>query len=198
MSKVIKDGTGGGANAKVNSDNRLHVDSVGRSQIQQASLDGNAYSLSTSTLSLTSDSESATFFLKYNGTNKLVIQTILIILGDSTGGSGDALISVTKNPTTGTIVSTATEAVNINNRNFSSANILNALIYEGQEGATLTDGEGFINTSRSIFNEPIRLDNAPIVLGGSNSIGVKVTPPSGNTNQICTIGVICFEEKADV
>lgn len=198
MSEVIEDGTGRGFKAKVDSNKRLHVDSSGRSQDQQAALLGDSYNVNTGTITLTSANESGIFYLKYTGDNPLVIKEILAIIGSTTNGTGDGEIVILKNPTTGTVISDATVVETASNRDFSSANTLEALVYKGAEAKTLTNGDVFASSTRSSFGAVVAFDASIMVLRKGNSIGVKYTPPSGNTSQTIKIAVTCFVEDSEL
>lgn len=194
MEIEIIDGTGEELRARVNSKNRLLTDSVSRSQLEYAVLTGNAYNVSTGSMTLTSDSNSAVGYFKYTGKNTLIIKEILVILGDSTGGSGSGTISLIKNASTGTIIDNALAVSSASNRNFSSSTLLQADAYKGAEGYTLTDGSTFAVTTRNQTAQIVAFDAAPIVLRKGNSIGVKYTPPSGNTSQTVVVAGTVFEE----
>ena len=198
MANEIKDGTGKGYVAQVDSDNRLHVNSVARSQSEQAALLSQAYNLSTGVVDLTSDTTSCIAYMKYTGVDPFVIKEILAIPTDSTGGTGRAIISLEKNPTTGTIIDNAVVMPSIQNRDFSSSEVLEADLYKGVEGDTITDGSVFGATSRSNFDVPITFDAANIILRKGNSISVCITPPSGNTSQMWIVVFVGFVETATV
>lgn len=198
MFHILEDGKGTGAKAQVTSQNRLSTDCITRSQLDFACLSGDAYNISTGSISLTSDSESAVWYLKYDGEGLAVIQEIIIILGSSTSGTGNGVVTLVKNPTGGTIVSGAVDVATNSNRNFSSANIIEGDVLKGAEGNTITGGSSFAITSRSVFDEPIFFDAAPIALGKSNSIGVKYTPPTGNTSQSIIVAATVFIEQSDI
>ena len=198
MAQEIKDGTGNGFVAQVDSDHRLHVNSVSRTQSEQAALLGQAYNLSTGIITLTSGNKSAVAYMKYLGVDPFVIKEILAIPSDSTGGTGSAVISIEKNPTTGTIIDNAVVMPSIQNRDFSSSDILDANLFKGAEGSTITDGGLFGATSRSNFDIPITFDAANIILRKGSSINICVTPPSGNTSQTWIIVIIGFVETATV
>jgi hypothetical protein len=200
MSYQIEDGAGTGFRVQVDSDKRLHVNSVSRTQDEQAALLGEAYNLATGSITLTTASESALAYMKYTGTDPFVIKEILMIPGSSTGGIGNAMITVKKNPTAGTIVSGAVDFPSINNRDFSSSKSVaeDALIYKGAEGNTLTGGDIFAVTTRTNFDAPISFDAANIILRKGNSIGVCVTPPTSNTSQTWVIAITGFVEKTTV
>ncbi len=197
MSNVIKDGTGSGFVAKVGIGNRLHVDSVQKTQSQESIIAGNGYNLNTGIITLTSDSESAIMYIKYNGDNTLIIKEVLFIIGETTGGASQGILKVYKNPTSGTIVSGASNFTTVVNRNFASSNELDTLNYKGTEGSTLTDGNIFVSTSRGTFTATVALDADIIVLGKGNSIGATWQPPSGNTSQTIVVALTCFEIEED-
>lgn len=200
MSFEIEDGSGKGYRAQVDSDHRLHVNSVTRSQSEQAALLGEAYNLSTGVVELTSGSKSCIAYMKYNGIDPFVIKEIIIIPSDSTGGSGNALIEVRRNPTGGTVVDDAIAFPSIQNRDFSSSNSVNndADIFKGSELSTLTGGDSFASTTRSNFDTPINLDSANIILRKGNSVGVCITPPTSNTYQTWVVAIIGFVETSTV
>lgn len=180
---IIQDGAGKGYSAKVDSSQRLHVDSVtfGRSEIEVEL--GNGYNINTGVLNLTTAGKSAVLYFKNNEVDPIVITNLFYLIGNSTGGSGDVLITVLRNPTTGTIVSDATNAEMAGvNRNFGSSQTLSANIYKGGEGKTFTNGDKIIET---ILNQSPRreiLSVGDIVLPQGTSIGFDITPAAGNTS----------------
>jgi hypothetical protein len=194
----IGDGTGNGYETKVDSENRLHVDSVSRSQIQQAALKSNAFNINTGSITLTSANASGIFYIKNNEGSPLVLNEILVIIGATTGGSGDALIEIIKNPTTGTLISGATDVDSTCNRDFGSAKILTADQYKGAEGNTITDGEIYASTTRSSFGTLVEFNSSTIVLRKGNSLAVRYTPPASNTSQDVTVAVTSFLETAEL
>ena len=196
----IHDGTGKGNVAKVDNDFRLHVNSVNRTQDEQAALLGVAYNMSTGTVTLTSANQSCVAYMKYTGDDPFIIKELLAIPSDSTGGVGSASVQIKKNPTIGTIISNAVDFTSIQNRDFSSSNSISndADIYKGVEGDTITNGDSFAFTTRDNFDEPISFDSANIVLRKGNSIGVCITPPPSNTSQTWVIAIIGFVETATV
>ena len=198
MATQIEDGAGNEYRAEVSSKNRLFTDAVTRPQLEYACIIGNAYNVSTGSMTLTSANPSAVGYFKYTGDGTLIIKEILVILGNSTSGSGNGTITLIKNPTTGTIISNALPVASATNRDFSSANILNATAYKGAEADTFTDGSIFAITSRDETAQIVTFDAAPIVLRRGNSIGVKYQPPSGNTSQSVIIAGTVFEELTNI
>ena len=200
MAQEIVDGTGSGNRAQVDSDNRLHVNSVTRSQDEQASLLGVAYNLSTGMVNLTSANKSCIAYMKYDGVDPFVIKEIIIIPSSSISGTGNASVQILRNPTAGTIVTNAVDFAAINNRDFSSSNDIrnDADIFKGVEGDSLTDGSSFAFTTRDNFDIPINFDAANIVLRKGNSVGICITPPVGNTSQNWVVAIVGFVETATV
>lgn len=197
MEHKINDGTGTGYSLKIDNNNRAWTDSVVRTQKQEAALNGVGYNLSTGSIVLTTAGNSAVFYLKSNEINPVVIDRLLVILGNSTGGSGSGTITITRNPIAGTIVSGASPIAIQSNNDFGSTNTLNATIYKGATGDTITGGETRAITTRSTFIEPVEFVNQIILRRGS-SVAVSYQPPAGNTSQNIIIVADCFIENSDV
>lgn len=176
---------GGGVNPyklKINSRGRAETTAIIEDELLEAVREGVAYPPSSDVVNLTSASESAVFYIKSNDAFDLVITKITIIPSPSTGGSGNALLRVYKNPTGGTIVSNAL-AGNLPNPNFKSTIPLEGDVFQGVEGDTITGGSVYGTTQRSNFDHPIVFDENPFLLGRGNSIAITWQPPSGNTSQ---------------
>lgn len=183
MGFEIIDGVGAGYTAAVDSENRLRVFSISEPEVDNASELGNSYNFNTGIINLTSASKSAVFYLKNNGDNDIIISTLFYLLGNSTGGSGDVLITVLRNPTTGTIVSGAVNMeMNGVNRNFGSSKTLTVDAYKGAEANTFTDG---VKVIESIFDQSpsrVSITVGAIMLPKGSSIGIDITPATSNTN----------------
>ena len=189
----IEDGAGTGNRARV-SDNRLHVDSVTRTELHSHIDEGKTWNVSTGEITLTSASESAMFYMKNTGIKDFFVDLYVVISGASTGGSGKMPVKIYRNPTAGTIVTTATDvtSANINNMNFGSANAPDAIIYSGVEGDTLT-GESGILRSQTTADNRLLLGILTSIPTGS-SVGISVTPPVGNTSMVCEVVLEMYEE----
>jgi len=192
---MILDGTGDGYRAKVDSNNRLHTDSSSISQADNAGINGDGYNINTGSIVLTSDSESGIAYISYTGTGQFVIKEIIVIIGSTTGGSGDGVVEIIRNPTAGDTIDNAVEMDSIINRDFSSNKAFTGVAYKGAEGDTLNSGETFANTTRSSFGTVVTFDAGVIVLGKSNSVGVSYTPPTGNTSQSVRVAFTAYEIK---
>jgi len=185
----LKDGTGVGYNAKVDGDNRLHVRSVQIALDAQRSRDRVVYNLNTGIIGLTSGSESAVMYMKYEGTNRFHITRLVYAFGILGGTISDSVeMRIKQNPTQGTIVDDMTDVEMNGNRDFSSANTLSADVYKGAEGKTFIDGTDVLlffasDNSRSIT--PV-----DIILSPGNSIGLtaKLNASTGGNMYAAIVG----------
>ena len=192
----ITDGTGRGYQGEVDSTNKFATRSVDQSFEAEASKNGDSYNINTGILTLTSANKSAVIYLKNNESRDLIITNLFYLIGNSTGGSGDVLITVLRNPTTGTIIDNATDVEMNVNRNFGSPKTLASNAYKGAEGYTFTNGTKVIE---SIFNQSAQraaLGVGTIILGKSNSIGIEMTPATGNTSLDVEFAIGCHLEVA--
>ena len=177
------------------------VDSNGRILVEAVTLPvgfyetevGAAFNINTDTITLTTANQSACIYVKNNETEDLVIENLIYILGNSTGGTGDLRIEVLRNPTAGTIVSTATAVPIIENRNFGSSKVLNVTAYKGTEGATFTDGTLAITTILGGAGQRIGLNIGDIVVPNGASIGINITPQASNTNMDLMLAFSCYK-----
>ena len=183
MGFQIQDGTGTNYKLKVDEKNRIRTFSVTEDESANASIEGDSYNANTGVITLTTSNKSAVFYIKNNGDDDLIIDTLFYLIGNSTGGTGDVLITVLRNPTTGTIIDNAVDMEMAGvNRNFGSSKTLTADFYKGDEGNTFTNG---VKVIESIFNQsPTRsaLSVGALVIPKGSSIGVDITPATGNTN----------------
>ena len=193
----VEDGNGSGYRAKVNKNSRLYVNAVSEQEERRATKDGRSYNINTGSIELTSANESGVLYLKNNETQDLHVTTIVVILGQSTGGSAtdDTIIEVIRNPTAGTVVSDETAVDVISNRNFGSSETLTADAYKGAEAKTLTDGDQHI---LSLISEGSRVAfNIDEVLPKGASIGVTINPPASNSSMDVMVAVLCHLEDAN-
>lgn len=199
MSFTIKDGRGTGKEAAVTSDKRLSTSAITETESVLASSNGTRFNINTGTITLTSAANTSLIYIANNEDNDLILQSVIYLFGNSTGGSGDATIDVIRNPLTGGIITNA-NAVDINaNYNFGSNRNLNALTYKGATGETLLSGGTTLlstllsNASGRVF---ISLDS--IVLTKGSSVGVNYTPPTGNTSQGVQIAFAAYVKTFEI
>jgi hypothetical protein len=189
---TILDGTGSGNEAAVDKNNRLQVLAISEGYSIEAAIQGENYNLNTGSISLTSSNKSAVFYLKNNEDKAFIIEDIIVILGASTGGTGDLVVDVVRNPSTGTIISNAVDVDIVANRNFGSNRPLTADSYKGVEGDTITDGSDFADTTRSSAGTVIHFDSDVIILPKGSSIGINITPQASNTSMNVKIAIVGY------
>lgn len=191
MAQGIKDGSTGNI-AKVDSNKRVHTFAVSRSVSAQALFDGDAYNINSGLVTLTTAGESGILYFRNNEDRDIKVESIVLILGPSTGGSATdtTRVRIYRNPTTGTLISTALAAETNLNRNFgSSNNLTESLAYKGAEGNTVTDGSIFIESLVSPGNRaPISIN---VLLKKGNSIAVTYEPNDSTTSMKVMCAIVC-------
>ena len=187
----INDGAGFGYSAAVLSNHRLLVDSDSREAITTASLNGQAFRFVTGLITLTSASASAVMYLKNNEVDNLVLSEIVVRMNQSTGGaSGVGLWEVLRNPTAGTIISGAVVLASRLNTNFGSTATISVDGFKGTEGNTFTDGAIYDSINGlAVPQRAFLIETAGIVVPRGASIGIRYTPPTGNTSIIISVEV---------
>ena len=188
MTTVIKDGTGTGNTAKVDSKNRIRSLSTIETGGTEAALDGNLYNVNTFTINLTSANQSALLYIKNTNADSWVINRVFYNAGVSTGGTGDFLAEVVANPTAGTLISAGTD-ITPYNLNFGSSKILTATTKKGAEGSTVTDGEIRVGTIIPTSGTRVLIAFDSIIMDPGSSLAVTVTPQTGNTSMNIQVGL---------
>ena len=196
MAFTIKDGASGNV-GKVDANNRFHTSGVEITEEGQANRKGNAYNINTGVITLTDAADTPILYVKNNDDLDLHISAIAVGVGPTTGGSGGIpKITVVRNPTTGTIISTTPTDVDIkSNRNYGASGVAtNVVAYKGATGDTTTDGDDhiiFFQTSSGRLFATIEE-----ILPKGSSIGVKFDPQASNTSQDVYCALIChFADK---
>jgi hypothetical protein len=186
---ILTDGYSG-RTQRVNTKNQAEVAAVTLTQEEEALREGVFFNLNTEAITLTSSNTSAVFYLKNNETRDLILKALFYIVGSSTGGAGDTTWVGYLNPTSGTIIDNAT-AVGINaNRNAGSSRELEADVYKGAEGYTISGGykilSSRINQPAVRVTEALRAILNPIevllLIPKKKSFALTYTPATGNTN----------------
>jgi len=188
----IQDGTGKGYTAKVDRENKLEVTSVSTPVEEAESLKGFSYNINTGIITLTNATKTPVLYIKNNEDYDLIIGTLIYQTGASTGGSGNILVDIVRNPTAGTIVSNAT-AVEMNiNRNFGSSRNLAVNAYKGATGNTMTDGAKAFESILATATQRIAVSTGAIIMPKGSSIGINITPPTGNTTMQVEFALACY------
>ncbi len=187
---MIQDGTGTGTLAEVTAKNKLAVDSVARTNIQQAIQDSDGYNIASTKVTLTDTSESAVFYLKNNEENDLIITSVFVNTSASTGTlSGQPEFRVYRNPTGGTIVSSGTAATETN-QNYGSNKTLVADSFTGAEGKTLTGHTDTVDVPLPSRAAVTLIEfSTLVVLPRGASYGLTYKPQTGSTSVDLIMGV---------
>ena len=165
----ITDATGFGFGARVDENNRIHAHSVTISE----SLQGQSYNINTGTIAISADS--ALLYFKNDEPEDFVI-TAIALGNDGTGtaptGSRPS-ITLIRNPTGGTIISTATPVDQNQNRNFGDSTTLAALAYKGASGLTITGGNEIALLQASASGRDFY--SIDFILPRGSSLGIRYT-----------------------
>jgi hypothetical protein len=192
---IMKSGSSGNT-AEVDNNNRVQAFSTSQTESTAKALDGEAFNINTGSITLTSANPSACLYLENTDTVDWVIRRVFYNIAASTGGNGDMLANVVANPTGGTMLSsgTAFEPVNFN---FGSAKSLTSTCLKGAEGLTLTGGiQEAVSTLIPAAGTRILISFDSVILKPGSSLGLVVTPPSGNTSLKLQVGVNAHREEA--
>ena len=192
MAEQIRDGAGGRHLQRVDKNFRAHTFSITEPELVDANRQGDAYNINTGLITLTDAVDTPVIYLKNNELKEMVIEAVVFGIFDSTGGSSTADVYATfvRNPTTGTIISGATNVDINSNRNFGSANTLLADTYKGATGDTMTDGVDHILVRADTGTRSFVSINE--VLPQGTSIGVKIKPPTSNTSVSVYVALVLY------
>ena len=190
---IIEDGASG-RTARVNTDNTLSVHSIAISEAEHATDLGQSYNINTGTITLTTAGVSGVLYFKNNEDINVHIDHIIILLGNTTGGAttDSTTIKVLSNPTTGTVISGATDADMIQNRNVGASSTLAADVYKGAEGNTFTDGDEMVGSLLSPGTRAAFVLDITIPKG--KAIGVTIEPNDSTTNMKVMVALVCHIE----
>lgn len=188
----ILDGTGGGFAAEVQSDNRLATSAITLSTEVHANEEGDAYNINSGYVTLTNATDTPIMYILNNEDKDLVIQALAIGIGPSTSGTGiGPRITVQRNPTGGTIISSTPTNVAINsNRNYGSSKTLNVTAYVGATGDTLTGGVDHLTILASANARAFITINE--ILPKGTSIGVFCEAQASNSSMAIYVAAIVY------
>lgn len=183
----IEDGTGLGYVTKVTSTNRLAVEASVIDEERESTLLGEAWAVSTTLLTYTGVSNAALTYIRNDSARDLVIDRIRVMLGTVTGGTGDWLLTQSRNPTAGTIITNAS-AAGVTNLNHGSNTTPDGLFYKSSFTTitavnfdTLTGGTGSQFPIRSNEEGQLVIPTGRILPPGA-SFGILLQPPAGTTS----------------
>lgn len=178
-----------GTAVRVTKEGNLSVFAITESESQHKLREGETFNANTGWVTLASANTSAVAYLENTGSEKLIVSSVIFGFKQSTGGAAGepADIYMVRNPTGGTIVSTAT-AMEMSptskgrNKNFGSSNTLECNAYAGVEAATITGGEGNTALIAGFMSSRISVPEISFELQKGNSIAITIKPPTGNTS----------------
>lgn len=163
--------------------------------------EGNSFNFNTGTITLTNAATAnGMAYIKNTTTAEVwVITAMFYLFGNSTSGTGDALMEVLRNPSTGTLIDTTPVTQAPVNRDFSSAKTLSGDFFKaGASGDTLTDGDVVIE---SLFSNPTgrqTLGVGAIVIKPGNSIGWRYTTQTSNSSQGVQVACAIYKHQFDI
>jgi hypothetical protein len=179
MALVIKDGSGGGKEAKVDEKNRLSTKSVIEENMHDNSIsDAQVYYVTTlGFIDInTVNTETAILYTKNTSTTKrFVVNSI------RTCGNQVQKVILYKNPTAGTIIDNAVAGKNTN-ANFSSSNTPDLTTYKGADTYTFTDGTHLSNHINNVGHSTEKTGDS-VLLGPNDTFGL--------TFELAASGTVC-------
>lgn len=185
----IKDGTGSCRTAKVDESNRLAVRGDVTHAFESAMLNERAFAIVSVDVTLTDDNESGILYLYNDDPSNLIIDHIVIGVGQSTDGVGLAKSITYSGPTGGTLLTEETDAIVVNLAAGSSIQ-LNANAYVGGQGKTVV-GTGLPS---SLFVSAPDYDTSlpKTVMARGDSSAISIIPPTGNTSMVITVSLYVY------
>ena len=192
----IEGSDGAHLGVKVNGNQRIYTSSITRTEPSAALDIGNSYNLNTGTMTFTADSALGAVYLENNETQNLHIDAIAVAMGYVATQDQQAVMTLVRNPTGGTVKSEQFVTGIMNkNRNFGSSKTLNVDFYIADgDGKTITGGDDiaqfFLNSnSRAFFSIDFELTKG-------SSLGINIVPPDDSSNTFY-IALICHLKDAN-
>jgi hypothetical protein len=185
MGFEIKDGTGTGNVARVDSENKLAVRAVQETEFEKAVLGGRAFNINTEFLTITTDTEHALLYLKNNEDRPLIVAAWFIGTDAGTNGANLGLVRTYYNPTGGTIISGGTDLTPVN-RNAGNSRTLVADVKAGGQGFTFTgqDTPAVLYQTQTVSSRVF--GNVFLVLPKGSSLVATYDPNGAETINIYT------------
>lgn len=183
---IITDGTGSSVGVEVDDTNKLMARAIARTEVTEASSNGDSYIVTSGFVTLTNTSKSAILYYKNEEDRDVIITRFIGNARSSTGASvSHVLADIVSNPSG--MVGGTTVTAPANNLNLGSSRTLLRSAEVGLQGATLTGGAPFSGFVLPLQN--FSVESSSIIMPKGSSIGVTVTPPAGNTSFSFAIGL---------
>jgi hypothetical protein len=187
-SVAVRDGTGTGISARVDDEHRLWTRSLVTNEADFLNFSEDAYGLTSNVIKLLNANESAVFYMKNTGQITIVVFVLAFMLGTSENGKGAALVSVVRNPTGGTLITSGIDGV-VFNRNFGSIKPVD-IVHKAavNNGLTLTGGDK-IPFNIIMPGQIQRPQIGEMIIPKNSSIGVTIKPSANNTEMDVMVGI---------
>lgn len=186
MATTIKDGTGQGFSLKVDSEGRLYNQGVSNTSIEYAVQDSRAFNVNTYFLPISSSGENALLYVKNNEDRDLIIGAWFIGTDNAAGTpTRSGLAQVYFNPTGGTLIASAS-AVTPVNRKSGDKETLDALIYKGGDGFTITGQDPNPVLYQTQGASARAFGNVYLTLPKGSSLAVTYTPNGAQPLEVYT------------
>jgi len=187
---VIEGGNTANSKATVNARGELYVHATSTDEADEATKTGRSFNINTKDVTLTNATNTPVLYFKNNESEDFHMTALAVGLQGSTDGDANVLcrITVVRNPTAGTIISSPT-VVSINgNRNYGSADTMDSDVYVGATGDTMTGGGDqlyFYQATKGRLFAPI-----DEVIPKGSTLGVEIQAPDSNTSLTCYVALI--------
>lgn len=199
MGFTIEDGTGKGNSVKINTNNRMFVNSIQKSEDLSATDIGNSYNINTGILNFSSGTTaSALLYLKNNEDQNLIIDSFAVGIGKPSGTANQQdipVITLVRNPTGGGIVGSALPVAQNQNRNFGSSKTLTADIYAGSNTFDVTGGDNIAQFFQGVNGRLFASIGFELTKGDSAALTINPMLNAGSFS--CYGAFICHLTDAD-
>lgn len=171
---TIVSGTGNKKPLKVDDNNRAAVFSVTETETQLQAKNGKAWNINTGLVTIADGADHAILYFKNGEPQSFVLTAIAVGVGTLSSPSERTLVTLVRNPTTGTIVDGAVDVDMRQNRDFGSSLSLGAttLAYKGGQANTFTDGSD-IAIFHTGSNQRL-VASIDFVIPQTKSVGIKI------------------------
>ena len=187
MAEIIKDGRTGDT-AKVDTNNRIHTQSLSVSATLHEHLESNAYDVSTGQLvDLGGVVDSGLIYVKNIGDLDLIVETIFIDTGNSNIADLAGTLTWHLNPDAGTVISEALAAQVLSRRIGSPVNISAQAYTAAVGGKTLSGGDTITLPFPQNAGVPFA---KPFIIPKGQSFGVSYQAPVGTTSMDVQVGLL--------
>ena len=193
MATTIQDGTGKGFSARIDDEGRLFTRTTQDTEIEHSVISGRAFNINTEFLPISSSGQNALLYVKNNETENLIVAAWFIGTDFASGSAiRQGLAEVYVNPTGGTLIASAS-AVTAVNRLLGSSQTLDADIYKGGDGYTITGEQTTPVLYQTQGSAARAFGSVYIALPKGSSLAVTYTPNGAEPLEIYT-GFQVFKE----